>query len=302
MPLLTAENISKHYSGHNALKGVSLSIPERSIVGLLGPNGAGKTSFIRIITQIIRQDAGEVLFRNERLSEKHIFQTGYLPEERGLYRKMQVKEQIVYLARLKGLSGKEARARAGIWLEKLELTEWQDRNVEELSKGMQQKVQFIAAVIHEPVLIILDEPFTGFDPVNADMIKKVMIQLKEGGATILFSTHRMDSVEELCDYVVMFNRAEKILEGTIDEIKKEYRENTFVVEGEGEISNTEIFSILKTEKKNDISRFRIRCNREIGENEILQHLMKGMTIKLFKEEIPSMEDIFISKIKSGRDA
>lgn len=303
MHLIKAENISKLYSGHQALKEVTLSIPEGAIVGLLGPNGAGKTSFIRIVTQITSPDSGRMFFREEPLSEKHIFQTGYLPEERGLYRKMRVREQIVYLARLKGLPVREAKARADEWLQRLGLSDWKDREVEELSKGMQQKVQFIAAVIHRPVLIILDEPFTGFDPVNADLIKQEILRLKQEGCTILFSTHRMESVEELCDYIVMFNKAEKILEGTIGNIKKEYRRHTFVVEGEGDIAESESIAILKSEKKNGISRFRLKCKKEMSGNEILREVMTQFRITLFNEEIPSMEDIFITNVKGrGNDA
>jgi ABC-2 type transport system ATP-binding protein len=296
---LRAENISKHYSGHKALNSVSINVPENSIFGLLGPNGAGKTSLIRIITQIIAADSGVVYFRNERLNPIHASQTGYLPEERGLYKKMKVREQLIYLARLKGLSYKDAHARTDSWLKHLDLLQWADRALEDLSKGMQQKVQFIAAVIHEPSLLILDEPFTGFDPVNADLIKQEILKLKSKGTTIILSTHRMDSVEELCDHVTLIHQSEKILEGPLQEIKNQFRENIFEVEGKGKLNDSDYFQILEQKAYGDINYYRLKALCECKKNQLLTELMKSIVVKEFKEEIPSMEDIFIQKVKKN---
>ena len=204
--LFEAKNIHKQYAGHRALDGVSIQVPQGSIYGLLGPNGAGKTTFIRIINQITAPDSGNITFNGESLQQNHITQIGYLPEERGLYKKMKVGEQALYLAQLKGLSKKEAQEKLNYWFQKLEITSWWDKKVEELSKGMAQKVQFITTVLHEPQLLIFDEPFSGFDPVNTELIKKEILALKEQGATIIFSTHRMESVEELCDHIALINQ------------------------------------------------------------------------------------------------
>src|SRR5882762_6353455 len=223
--ILSAKNIVKRYASHTALDDVSLDIPEQSIFGLLGPNGAGKTSLIRIINQITGPDSGELYFRGERLTQKHIEQIGYLPEERGLYKKMEVGEQALYLAQLKGMTKTEAKKKLKYWFEKFEIDAWWNKKVEELSKGMQQKVQFIVTVLHEPKLLILDEPFSGFDPINAKIIKNEILHLKQQGSTILFSTHNMGSVEELCDNIALINQSKKIVDGSVKDIRKEYKSN-----------------------------------------------------------------------------
>lgn len=227
--MLEIRNIVKQFANHRALDDVSMHIERGSIFGLLGPNGAGKTSLIRIINQITAPDQGEIMFAGERLNPSHIERIGYLPEERGLYKKMEIGEQMLYLAQLKGLSKQEATKRIKHWFEKMEMETWWNKKVEDLSKGMQQKVQFVATVVHEPELIILDEPFSGFDPVNVNIIKEEILALNKGGATIIFSTHRMESVEELCDSIVLINKSRKILEGKVRDIKNNYKSNTFEV-------------------------------------------------------------------------
>ncbi|MDX1903947.1 MAG: ATP-binding cassette domain-containing protein, partial [Thermonemataceae bacterium] len=233
--ILSIRNLSKQYANHKALDEVSLEIPEGSIFGLLGPNGAGKTTLIRTITQIISLDMGEIFFRGEKLAPHHTEMIGYLPEERGLYKKMKVGEQLVYLARLKGLSNQESKKRIRNWVEKLGMQGWAEKNVEDLSKGMQQKVQFVATVLHEPSFLILDEPFSGFDPINAEIIKNEILELRKKGTTILFSTHRMESVEELCEHIALINKSKKVIEGKTKDIKQQYKNNSFKVSFEGEL-------------------------------------------------------------------
>ena len=233
MNILSAKNIVKKYAAHTALDDVSLDIPAQSIFGLLGPNGAGKTSLIRIINQITGPDSGEIFFENKKLSPKHVEQIGYLPEERGLYKKMEVGEQALYLAQLKGMKKADAKKKLKYWFEKFEIDAWWNKKVEELSKGMQQKVQFIVTVIHEPKLLILDEPFSGFDPINANLIKNEILNLKKQGSTILFSTHNMGSVEELCDNIALINRSKKIVDGSVKDIRKENKSNIIEIEFTG---------------------------------------------------------------------
>ena len=230
------KGITKRYANHTALDQVDITVPERSIFGLLGPNGAGKTTLIRIINQIINADAGEIRIFGQTLNPEHIGVIGYLPEERGLYKKLKVGEQLIYFARLKGLSHSEAVSRIKIWLEKFEIKDWWNKKVEDLSKGMAQKVQFISTVMHEPKLIILDEPFSGFDPVNAQLITDEILELKEKGSTIIFSTHRMETVEDLCDHIVLIDKSKKILEGTKKQVKAQFKNNTFTVEHRGAFS------------------------------------------------------------------
>src|ERR1700761_949903 len=232
--MLSIRHIEKQYAGHKALSDVSLEVESGQIFGLLGPNGAGKTSLIRIINQITAPDSGEIYFNGEKLNQSHINRIGYLPEERGLYKKMEIGEQMIYLARLKGLSRDEAQRRLKIWFKKLEMETWWKKKIEELSKGMQQKAQFVATVLHEPDLIILGEPFSGFDPVNAELIKDEILELNKKGATILFSTHRMESVEELCDSIALLHLSNKILDGKVKTIRNSYRNDTYRVEYEGE--------------------------------------------------------------------
>jgi ABC-2 type transport system ATP-binding protein len=232
--MLSIRNIVKQYAGHRALDDVSLEVESGKIFGLLGPNGAGKTSLIRIINQITAPDSGEIYFNGERLNQSHIDRIGYLPEERGLYKKMEIGEQMIYLARLKGLSRADATAKLKVWFEKLDMETWWKKKIEELSKGMSQKAQFVATVLHEPDLIILDEPFSGFDPVNADLIKDEILELNRKGATILFSTHRMESVEELCDSIALIHKSHKILDGRVKHIRNSYKNDTYLVEYTGE--------------------------------------------------------------------
>jgi ABC-2 type transport system ATP-binding protein len=227
--MLKIENIVKQYENHIALNDVSLTVPQGSVFGLLGPNGAGKTSLIRIVNQITAPDSGVVYFKGEKLKPEHISLIGYLPEERGLYKKMEIGEQILYLAQLKGLTKSESIKRAKYWFEKMEIESWWTKKVEELSKGMQQKVQFIATIIHEPELLILDEPFSGFDPVNADIIKNEFLELNKKGTTIIFSSHRMESVEQLCDHIALIDKSKKILEGKVVDIRNQYKNNTYRV-------------------------------------------------------------------------
>lgn len=299
MSLLKVENISKSYSAHQALNDVSLEIPEKSIFGLLGPNGAGKTTLIRIINQIIEADEGQILFGGKALNAEHIRNIGYLPEERGLYKKMKVGEQLVYLGQLRGLSGKEATRRGKEWCTKLEIKDWWGKKIEDLSKGMAQKIQFIATVMHEPELIILDEPFSGFDPINANIIKDEILELRDNGATIIFSTHRMESVEQLCDHIAMINKSEKILDGSQVEIKEKFRDGTYYVEyKQGEIVPSSGFELLKTEEiGRDLKRSLLQYTVDGNPNDLLKQLISQVEIHSFMERIPSMNDIFIKEVK-----
>lgn len=297
--MLSVKNIVKQYATHRALDDVSLEVEKGKIFGLLGPNGAGKTSLIRIITQITAPDSGEVFFNSERLNTKHISQIGYLPEERGLYKKMEIGEQILYLSKLKGLHSSEATKRIRYWFEKLEMTDWWSKKVEDLSKGMQQKVQFVATVLHQPELIILDEPFSGFDPVNADIIKNEILELNQNGATFIFSTHRMESVEELCDNIALINKSKKILDGTVDDIKASYRSNTYWVEYEGDYiaTSNEIYDIQQTEQVKTHTLVKLQLKENRTANEALVQLLPHVNIHRLDEVIPTMNDIFIEKVK-----
>lgn len=301
MELFSAKNIVKRYQNHTALDHVSIDVHPKTIFGLLGPNGAGKTSLIRIINQITGPDEGTLWFNGEPLSAKHVSRIGYLPEERGLYKKMEVGEQCLYLARLKGLSQKEAAKRLKYWFEKFEIQSWWKKKIEELSKGMQQKVQFIVTVLHEPELIILDEPFSGFDPINANLIKNEILELKEKGSTIILSTHNMGSVEELCDEIALINRSKKILEGNVREIKKTYHSNTFDISFEGNMiaftnslgASCELVT-HRVEDKMITARIKLAPNRKL--NEILHLLLPAVELHSVKEILPSMNDIFIMKV------
>ena len=290
--LFEANNIHKQYAGHKALDGVSIQVPEGSIYGLLGPNGAGKTTFIRIINQITAPDSGNITFNGEKLQQKHIVQIGYLPEERGLYKKMKVGEQALYLAQLKGLSKKEAKIKLRNWFQKLEITSWWNKKVEELSKGMAQKIQFITTVLHEPKLLIFDEPFSGFDPVNAELIKKEILALKEQGTTIIFSTHRMESVEELCDYIALINHGKCILQGSVDEVKSAYRSHTYQLQFEGELKAINDFEIISQKENNAV----FKALKGKDSNHLLQQLLPQVKVISFQEQLPSINDIFIQKV------
>lgn len=297
MAFLEINNVSKQYAKHLALDNVSMQIPEKSIFGLLGPNGAGKTSLIRIINQITAPDTGEVSFNGEKLNAKHIAQIGYLPEERGLYKKMKIGEQILYLSQLKGLSKKEATKRVKYWFEKFEMQTWWKKTVGELSKGMQQKVQFISTVIHEPQLLILDEPFTGFDPINTQIIKDEILNLRAKGATVIFSTHRMESVEELCDDIALINKSKKVLEGKKQDIKNQYKSNTFIIDYEGEFPKFETDVELKPAGNGSFAQAKIQIPENQQPNDLLQKLIPSITIHEFKEHIPSINEIFIKVVK-----
>ena len=299
--MLSVNNIVKQYATHRALDDVSLKVEQGKIFGLLGPNGAGKTSLIRIITQITAPDSGEVIFNGQRLNADHISQIGYLPEERGLYKKMEIGEQVLYLAKLKGLSTTEATKRVKYWFEKLEMGSWWNKKVEDLSKGMQQKVQFVATVLHQPELIILDEPFSGFDPVNADVIKNEILELNKQGATFIFSTHRMESVEELCDSIALINRSKKILDGTVTGIKEKYRSNTYWVEYDGAYDTetpSEIFDIIQKDVQPGKTVLKIKLKQEKTANQLLSVLLPVVNIHRLDEVIPTMNDIFIDQVKT----
>ena len=298
-PILEAIDVHKAYANHVALSGVSLEIPEGSIFGLLGPNGAGKTSLIRIITQITGADEGEIRFRGERLNPSHIAQIGYLPEERGLYKKMKVGEQLLYLAQLRGLSKADATARIKNWLNRFEIKEWAGKNVEDLSKGMQQKVQFIATVLHDPKLIILDEPFSGFDPINANLIKDEILELRKQGATIIFSTHRMESVEEMCDNIALINRSRKVLDGPIGVIRDQFKTNTYEVEGRGKLIlvHPDFEVVEQKERENGHFYARVQLHDGVRPNDLLRYLIGAVEVEAFREKIPSINEIFIRRVR-----
>ena len=298
MFVLEAKNICKRYANHRALIDVSLQIPKQSIFGLLGPNGAGKTTLIRIITSILQPDSGTVWLNGEALNRNHIQSIGYLPEERGLYKKMRVGEQLLYLARLKGLDRSSAVERIHRWLKKLDMADWSRKNIEDLSKGMQQKIQFIATVLHEPELIILDEPFSGFDPINVNIIRDEIMELRDNGATIIFSTHRMESVESLCDHIALINKSEKILDGPKKEIKHQYRSNKFEIEHAGPIGSlNHAYEIMETRSlENNHFHTVVKVPDGHNPNLLLQELIGQSEIHRFSEIIPSMNEIFISKV------
>lgn len=302
MDILHVKRVYKNYANHTALHNVSLRVPQKSIFGLLGPNGAGKTSLIRIINQITAPDKGEILFEKEPLSPKHISQIGYLPEERGLYKKMGVGEQALYLAQLKGMSKQEATIKLKQWFQKFEIDNWWDKKVEELSKGMAQKVQFITTVLHEPKLLILDEPFSGFDPINTNLIKKEILELREKGSTIIFSTHNMASVEEICDHIALINKSKKILDGKVKEIKEAYRSNSYEIVFEGNMiafSNAlwTSFEIISTRIDNGRNYVKVRgTDNKISVNTLLATIINDVRIISVNELTPSMNDIFIQKV------
>ena len=299
--MLEIKNIVKQYANHKALDDVSIHVPSGKIFGLLGPNGAGKTSLIRIINQITAPDAGQILFDGQPLNSSHIGRIGYLPEERGLYKKMLIGDQMIYLAQLKGLSKNEAKEKIKYWFEKLKIESWWDKKVEDLSKGMQQKVQFVATVLHEPDLIILDEPFSGFDPVNAQVIQDEILELNKKGATIIYSTHRMESVEALCDNIALLNNSKVILEGSVKEIKNNYRNQTYKIEYNLKPETEHIqldptlWQIMENES-NGSNALTIQIPEDKSLNDVLTHLIPQIEIQQIFEIIPSMHDIFIDKV------
>jgi ABC-2 type transport system ATP-binding protein len=290
--LVSIRNLEKRYAEHVALQNISLEIPKGSIFGLLGPNGAGKTSLIRIITQITGPDAGEIYFDRERLSLKHADQIGYLPEERGLYKKMKVGEQLLYLAQLKGMRKDEALSKLKDWFIRLDIKDWWNKPVDDLSKGMQQKTQFIATVVHEPKLLILDEPFSGFDPINANMLKDEILAIKERGTTILFSTHRMESVEELCDEIALINHARVVLSGNKAEVQARFKKNQFMIRFEGKLMHMPGIEVISQQPAQAV----LRLSEGIGTNEAIALLIQQVRLLEFKELIPSFNEIFIQVV------
>lgn len=301
MPIFEAKSVTKQYGNFTALDNISISVPEQSIYGLLGPNGAGKTTFIRIINQITGPDHGELFFNGHKLCPADVAQIGYLPEERGLYKKMKVGEQALYLAQLKGLSKNESMSRLKYWFNKLEIQGWWDKRVEELSKGMQQKVQFITTVLHEPKLLIFDEPFSGFDPINANIIKNEILYLREKGATIILSTHNMSSVEELCDNITLINKSKAILEGKVEDIRKQWAGNEYELLLKGDISlpDSDSFVILNRNYEDGKSIFKIKLQDNHHVNEILGKFIECGEIISFNPSLPSMNDIFIRVVANN---
>ncbi|MBC9797621.1 ABC transporter ATP-binding protein [Sinomicrobium weinanense] len=305
--LLEVNSVSKKYGQFTALDNVSLKVPEGNIFGLLGPNGAGKTTLIRIINQITYPDTGTVTFNGTPLQPGHITQIGYLPEERGLYKSMKVGEQALYLAQLKGLSKKEAREKLKYWFDRLEIGGWWNKKIQELSKGMAQKIQFVVTVLHQPKLLIFDEPFSGFDPINANIIKDEILHLRDQGATVIFSTHRMESVEELCDDIALINKSKKILDGKLVDIKRQYRSNTFEVgldtERKEELQQQlqERFTVSPAHFKSlaDELKLRIQLQNGYSPNDLLEYLVSRSTVNHFVEVIPSVNDIFIQTVKDS---
>lgn len=300
MNIIETYNITKSYGNYIALNSVSIAIKERHILGLLGPNGAGKTTLIRIMNNITTADEGEIYFLGEKLSQKHVTQIGYLPEERGLYRKMKVGDQAIYLARLKGMSKNDAVKKLNYWFDKFDIGSWWNRKVEELSKGMQQKLQFIVTVIHEPKFFIFDEPFSGFDPINVNLLKNEILELQKNGASIIFSTHNMASVEELCNDIVLINKADKILDGDIKTIKNQFKEHLFQVQYVSNYNDLQgilphEFTIQSVSKSEDVNTAYIKVENK-SSNELLSALIPHVSVQGFQEIFPSMNEIFISQV------
>jgi ABC-2 type transport system ATP-binding protein len=300
MALFEAKNVSKQYGTQLALDNVSIAVPEQSIYGLLGPNGAGKTTLIRIINQITGPDSGELFLNGKKLCPEDVQLIGYLPEERGLYKKMKVGEQALYFAQLKGLSKQEAMRRLKYWFKKLEIIDWWGKKVEELSKGMAQKVQFVTTVLHEPKLLIFDEPFTGFDPVNTNIVKNEILFLRERGATIIFSTHNMESVEELCDNITLINKAKTILEGSVDEIRSKWAANEYdlVFNGNVMIEGNGHYNILSHKFEGNKSIIKLKTTSNITTNDILQTVIQSGSVISFNPALPSMNEIFIRVVEA----
>lgn len=300
MNILELEHINKTYGSYQANSDISFNVPEKTIFGLLGPNGAGKSTLIRIITNIIAADSGNIRINGEPFRESHHEIIGYMPEERGLYKKMKVGEHLVYLARLKNLSKKEANDKVHEWLDRFEIASWWDKKIEELSKGMQQKVQFIATVIHEPKLLILDEPFSGLDPVNANLIKDEIYRLKEAGTSIIFSTHRMEQVEEICEEIVLINKGQNILQGYVREVKQQFKKHRFSVQYLGDFPQnfpSERFNIIESRQ----NEFIVQTEADTSPNELLRALLNcNIEIHNFNEILPSINEIFITQVQEQK--
>ncbi len=293
--VLSLKNVTKSYENHIAVNDVSFDVPKGSIFGLLGPNGAGKTSLIRIVTTITKADKGIVELNGNSISSKHPAQIGYMPEERGLYKKMKVGEQLMYLARLKGMSKVDAKAAIDHWLQKFEIESWWNKKIDELSKGMQQKIQFIATVVHNPPLLILDEPFSGLDPINTNLIKQEIDNIRDTGTSIIFSTHRMEQVEEICEYIVLINNGKNVLEGRVDEVKANFKENLFKVEFKGLLGNDVLNALNVVEKKeNSVT---VKLDDSNASNAALQKFIQsGVQVISFNEILPTLNEIFIKRV------
>ena len=301
--MLSVRNISKSYVDHKALDNVSLDIRKGSIFGLLGPNGAGKTSMIRIINQIINQDEGEIFIDEKKITYDDVRKIGYMPEERGLYKKMKVGDFLLFMGKLKGLSRDKCIDSAADWFENLEVSNWWKKNIEDLSKGMSQKVQFISTVIHNPDLIILDEPFSGFDPVNANLVKKNLLRLKEEGKTIIFSTHRLESVDELCDHLAMINNSKKILDGNTDEIKMNAKSDTYILKHDKKIkSKDQLFDVISQNKlSRNVYESELSLKKGKSYRNMFSEISKDIEIISFEQKVPNMNDIFIMKVEEGKN-
>ena len=301
--MLSVRNITKSYVDHKALDNVSLDIRKGSIFGLLGPNGAGKTSMIRIINQIINQDEGEIFIDEKKITYDDVRKIGYMPEERGLYKKMKVGDFLLFMGKLKGLSRDKCIDSAADWFENLEVSNWWKKNIEDLSKGMSQKVQFISSVIHNPDLIILDEPFSGFDPVNANLVKKNLLRLKEEGKTIIFSTHRLESVDELCDHLAMINNSKKILDGNTDEIKMNAKSDTYILKHDKKIeSNDQLFHVISQNKlSRNVYESELSLKKGKSYRNMFSEISKEIEIISFEQKVPNMNDIFIMKVEEGKN-
>ena len=304
MNILQVENVTKRYSAHTALSDVSLEVPQGSIYGLLGPNGAGKSTLIRVVNRITLPDEGRVLFKGKPITDEDIYRIGYLPEERGLYKKMKVGEQAIFFARLKGMSRREAIARLKEWFVRFGIEEWWNKTVEDLSKGMAQKVQFITTILHKPELLIFDEPFSGFDPINANLLKQEILRLRDEGATVIFSTHNMSSVEEICDHITLINKSRNILSGSVDEVRHRFGENVFEVVYSGEGATFEsalqpMAEMLGTTAVADTpyTSTRIRLKDGATVRESISAANEAVELRSFKEVIPSMNDIFIRAVE-----
>lgn len=307
MNILTTSNIEKRFSNHLALDDVSISVPEGSVYGLLGPNGAGKTTLIRIINQITGPDKGEVHYNGRPMKPDDIYTIGYLPEERGLYKKMKVGEHALYLARLKGLSRSEAMKRLKHWFIKLEIQGWWDKKIEELSKGMAQKIQFVVTVIHEPKLLIFDEPFSGFDPINANIIKNEILELKKKGSTIIFSTHNMGSVEEMCDHITLINKSKNILSGHIESVRQQYGSNVFELTFRGDAEKLKEsldmnYEFLGHKEDNGLAKAQIKIHQFSSDNRLLKMVIPVVEVLGFNQMVPSMNDIFIQVVQEYNKA
>ena len=301
--MLSVRNITKSYVDHKALDNVSLDIRKGSIFGLLGPNGAGKTSMIRIINQIINQDEGEIFIDEKKITYDDVRKIGYMPEERGLYKKMKVGDFLLFMGKLKGLSRDKCIDSAADWFENLEVSNWWKKNIEDLSKGMSQKVQFNSTVIHNPDLIILDEPFSGFDPVNANLVKKNLLRLKEEGKTIIFSTHRLESVDELCDHLAMINNSKKILDGNTDEIRMNAKSDTYLLKHDKKIeSNDQLFDIISQNKlSRNVYESELSLKKGKSYRNMFSEISKDIEIISFEQKVPNMNDIFIMKVEEGKN-